>query len=486
MGKKTTALQWAAIAVSVFLLFFTAWITPFEGLSNAGMQVLGILVGAVVLWLTNGAGWTNFLILMAMMTVPGVGVKPVIAGSFGNDTVVFLLLCFMLSATLTATGLARRISFWFVTNKLGRKSPWWTIFMYFAALFLLSLLLSSTSTFMIFMPIMVEILEQVGYKKEDKPAVGAMMILGTVVIGQIANSCTPISHAMSITGMTTYTTYTQGTIDFFTFCAALMPAAIVCSIVWCLYARFIWKPEVSKFEALDFDTLKATMGPLTKQEKIAAAFYVLVIILWVLPGLAKYVAPGIYQSVSVIHQCYPPIVVLIVLNLITIDGKPVLAFSDAFKSVNWSSFIFMATIMELGSLISNADIGVRPWLGTVFTPMFSGMSPIVFMVVICVFGILLTNFVSNAVGLAVCYAIALPLCLSIFEGRVHPMAMGLLITAVSQYAWAAPSSTPNAAVAAGSGWIDTNTMLRHGLVIAAIMAVFFCLVGIPFANLLSY
>ena len=64
MGKKTTALQWAAIAVSVFLLFFTAWITPFEGLSNAGMQVLGILVGAVVLWLTNGAGWTNFLILM--------------------------------------------------------------------------------------------------------------------------------------------------------------------------------------------------------------------------------------------------------------------------------------------------------------------------------------------------------------------------------------------------------------------------------------
>ena len=482
MGKKTTALQWAAIAVSVFLLFFTAWITPFEGLSNAGMQVLGILVGAVVLWLTNGAGWTNFLILMAMMTVPGVGVKPVIAGSFGNDTVVFLLLCFMLSATLTATGLARRISFWFVTNKLGRKSPWWTIFMYFAALFLLSLLLSSTSTFMIFMPIMVEILEQVGYKKEDKPAVGAMMILGTVVIGQIANSCTPISHAMSITGMTTYTTYTQGTIDFFTFCAALMPAAIVCSIVWCLYARFIWKPEVSKFEALDFDALKATMGPLTKQEKIAAAFYVLVIILWVLPGLAKYVAPGIYQSVSVIHQCYPPIVV----NLITIDGKPVLAFSDAFKSVNWSSFIFMATIMELGSLISNADIGVRPWLGTVFTPMFSGMSPIVFMVVICVFGILLTNFVSNAVGLAVCYAIALPLCLSIFEGQVHPMAMGLLITAVSQYAWAAPSSTPNAAVAAGSGWIDTNTMLRHGLVIAAIMAVFFCLVGIPFANLLSY
>lgn len=114
------------------------------------------------------------------------------------------------------------------------------------------------------------------------------------------------------------------------------------------------------------------------------------------------------------------------------------------------------------------------------------MNPLVFMVIICVFGIFLTNFVSNAVGLAVCYAIALPLCLSVFEGQVNPMAMGLLITAAAQYAWAAPSSTPNAAVAASSGWIDTNTMLSHGLIVAAMMAIIFCLVGIPFANFLAY
>ena len=56
MEKKRSALQWAAIAASVFLMFFTSLITPFEGLSNAGMQVLGILAGAVILWLTNGAG----------------------------------------------------------------------------------------------------------------------------------------------------------------------------------------------------------------------------------------------------------------------------------------------------------------------------------------------------------------------------------------------------------------------------------------------
>lgn len=88
---------------------------------------------------------------------------------------------------------------------------------------------------------MTEILTELGYEKNKKVGVGAMMVLGTVIVGQIANSCTPISHAMSITGMTTYTSYTGGTIDFFTFCAVLTPLAIVCLVLWFIIAKYIWE-----------------------------------------------------------------------------------------------------------------------------------------------------------------------------------------------------------------------------------------------------
>ena len=152
-----------------------------------------------------------------------------------------------------------------------------------------------------------------------------MMVLGTVIVGQIANSCTPISHAMSITGMTTYTSYTGGTIDFFTFCAVLTPLAIVCLVLWFIIAQYIWKPDISSFREINFDKLAASCGKMGKREKIAGVMYIIVLILWVVPGLARYVAP-VGTIRSLINQNYPPLVALFILNLVCIEGKPVLPF----------------------------------------------------------------------------------------------------------------------------------------------------------------
>ena len=484
MGKGISGKQYVIIVISVLLMFLTAVIPPFPGLSQAGFQVLGILIAGLILWLFVGTGWPSFLVLMALMTVPGLGSKTVIQSSFGDDTAVFLMFCFMLAASLTKTGLARRISIWFITNKLSRRSPWWTMMMYFIAEFVLSLVLSSTSTFMIFLPIMTEILTELGYEKNKKVGVGAMMVLGTVIVGQIANSCTPISHAMSITGMTTYTSYTGGTIDFFTFCAVLTPLAIVCLVLWFIIAKYIWKPDISSFREINFDKLAASCGKMGKREKIAGVMYIIVLILWVVPGLARYVAPGWYDTLSLINQNYPPLVALFILNLVCIEGKPVLPFQEAFKSINWNTFVFIATIMCLGSCLSNADVGLRDWLAEVCTPIAASVSPTAFMIFILAFGILLTNFISNAVGLAIVFAIAMPLCTSVYAEEINPMAIAILMTAAVQYAWATPPGTPNAVVAADSGWIDTNTMFKWGMLVALIFAIAFIGLGIPLAEAL--
>ena len=50
--------------------------TAVSGLSQAGFQVLGILIAGLILWLFVGTGWPSFLVLMALMTVPGLGSKP--------------------------------------------------------------------------------------------------------------------------------------------------------------------------------------------------------------------------------------------------------------------------------------------------------------------------------------------------------------------------------------------------------------------------
>ena len=484
--KKYTAKQWIVIVISLLLCFGSAFISPLWGLSPAGFRVLCIFIGTVLFWLFVATDWTSLLVLMALMMVPELGVKTIAATSFGNDTAVFLLICFMLAACLTKTGLAKRISIWFITNKLGRKSPWWTIVMYFCAEFVMSLVLSNTTSFLIFLPIMVEILEGVGYRKEDKPQIGAAMILGSVLTGSLANSCTPISHAISITGMSLYTTYTGESIDFLTFCAVLMPVAIVGMVIWLLFMKYIWKPDVSKFVDIDYDAMKASCGQITKREKAAAIIYVLVLVFWIIPGIVRYVSPDLYKVFSLINQNYPPLIAIFLMNLIWVDGAPILSFKESYGSANWNTYLFIATVMCLGTCISNASVGLNTWLAGVFTPIAETLSPSVFIIVMCILGMILTNFISNGVGVSVIYAIAMPLTLTVYAGQIIPMNIAILVTAAVQYAWATPGSTPNAVVASNSGWIEMGTMVKRGFFVLAFIGIAFLLIGIPLGNLLCH
>lgn len=472
-GKKYGVLQWILIIAAVIALFGTRIIPPPSGLSQSGLQIMGIMTGALILWVGLGVDWPSLLVLLALMTIPELGSNAVLAGSFGNPGVVFLIFCMMLAACLTKTGLAKRLAICFLTNKLSRKRPWWTIAMFYLAVFVLGSFVSAGAGIVITLPIAVEILERIGCKKKD--GLSTMLVLGTVVVGMLANCSTPIAHAMSIQGIYLYHTYTGGELDFFSFCATLLPVALVCLIVFYLICRFLWRPDVSHMTELDFDNLKQSIGPMSKREKISAVVYMTVVILWILPGLFKYIAPGIYPYVSWINQNYPPIVAVITLNFIYADGKKVLSYKDAFGNVAWGAVVFMAAINMLGNATANPEIGLPDWLAGTLTPVFSGISPTVFMIIIVLFIAIVTNFASNAVAIAIGYAIALPLVLTIYDGAINPALMGLFVTCAGQFSYATPPATPSAAIASESGWMKSSSMCKWGMICAVVFA--FILIG---------
>ena len=143
--EKTPLHKWIMLAAAVLLVALTKLLLPPAGLGEAGFQILGILAAAIILFLSWGTGWTSMAIVFAMLTLPGVSSAQVTQATFGNNTVVFLLFCFMLAACLTESGAARRIAIWFLTNRLARKSPWWTVAMYFASVYVLDFFLSAFS-----------------------------------------------------------------------------------------------------------------------------------------------------------------------------------------------------------------------------------------------------------------------------------------------------------------------------------------------------
>ena len=52
MTKNNTK-RYLIIAIAAFFMFFFKYLPAFVGLSTSGMQVLGIFIGVLILWLTT-------------------------------------------------------------------------------------------------------------------------------------------------------------------------------------------------------------------------------------------------------------------------------------------------------------------------------------------------------------------------------------------------------------------------------------------------
>ena len=463
---KVSAGKWAALAAGLLCMFLTGIIAPPAGLSQAGFQVLGILVGAIILFLTWGTGFPSMMIVFALMTVDGLTAAKVTQASFGNNTAVFLVFCMMLAACLTKSGAARRIAIWFLTNKMSRRSPWWTVAMFLIANFILNYVLSSAATVFVMLPIAIEILESVGLKKEDHDPISVVLMLGFLVTALTANAGNPISHATTLQGFNAYNAYVGETMDFFTYCAVGTPVALVSSLVFFGIVKFIWRPDVSALKNIDYDALAATVGPRTKKEKISIFFYIICVVLWMMPGMSKYIWPAAAPFFGKIIDCLPPLAALFLMNFIKADGEPVLAWKDAVASVNWPSYMFIAAIMGLGSFMGNADIGIPAWMSSVLSPVFSKISPFVFICAMVLIADLLTNFTSNVVTINVVMAIGMPLALGVYADSVNPLLVCILITLAANNGWTTAPANPSAAVIYGYGWVDDRSMLKYGLLTA--------------------
>ena len=54
--KNVSAGKWVALVIALLFMFATKYIPAPADLSQAGFQVLGILIGAIILFLTWGTG----------------------------------------------------------------------------------------------------------------------------------------------------------------------------------------------------------------------------------------------------------------------------------------------------------------------------------------------------------------------------------------------------------------------------------------------
>lgn len=464
--------EWICLLVAVAVILLFGLITPFHGLSDSAMLVLGIFIGSVFLWMTVGISWPSLFCLLTLAFVPEFTMNGIVASSVGNPAITFLIFTFCCSYALNQTQFTRRCAVWFLTTRLAKRGPWWFLCLYFTSILLLGSCMSTTVIVVIYLTVNEEVFRVLNLKKGDKFA--AMMTMGLVITASISGAMTPIAHVFPLMALNIYQNLTDSAISYAVYMAGGIPAAIVTTVAMLLIFRFVLRPDTAAIRSIETDSLRNTITPADRREKITAAVFFLVVALWVLPDLVKGFLPGIAEKISSFGTVMPPLLGTILLCVLQVEGEPLLKLKDGMKSVPWPSLLMAASALALGSAMTDQAIGLSEFIKTLIGPLvqsLEGMHLAAVLISVCA---IMTNVGSNMVTVTILSTVALPIAVSMGDA-IHPGALAVVIGMMSAYAWATPPAMTTVVLGTGSGWTTNAQMARYGflVLVPGILAVSF-------------
>lgn len=465
-GKKMFAF-WLGCICMFFTTLFPSLDIAFAGLSGDAITMIGIFIGAIVMWLFVDVGWPSLLVLFSLTQLTNVTISTVMANSLGNNTIAFLIFSCALTYALSTTGLLRRIALWFVNTPIAKKSQWAFAAMYFISILVIGSFISPTVLFVLFFALVKEIYDINEFQKGN--AYAKMLMIGTAIMTSISCAMTPIAHTFPLMAIGFYESATGEIINWIDYMLIGIPAGLCAAVatfgaLWLGFRKQVAHVQVAASE----NTAK-----ITRKEIVALIVFLVVVAMWMVSGLFPDWLPILKTWTTTV----PPMLGVIVLCLFGI-----LKFNDAMKNgVPWTAIILCASTLAVGKWLTSADLGITAAIGEGLGAIIGQPSMLGLIFAIVCFTIVMTNLMSNIVTTTVSYNLLTPIVIA--TGVISPVLSTILIGICASMAYATPPAIAHVALAAGSEYCDSKDMLLYGGIATIISIVFVVGFGFIFGGI---
>jgi solute carrier family 13 (sodium-dependent dicarboxylate transporter), member 2/3/5 len=467
-------------ALGIVALIIFCLLPPVEPLTVLGMRAIGVFLFTVIWWICVGIGYPSILCIVLLIIFGVVSPEESFALSLGHWIVIFLIGCFGLSEGLNVTGFSRRFALWFLTRRFVAGRPKLLLAMFLLSCTIMGCIMSQTVTVVIFITIAESMLQALGYKKGDSFAAAIMM--GIAWAATVSYTITPFAHAGNVMMIDWLQRDFSYTISFLHWMVVGIPMGLLAYIIMMCFFWFVVRPDFSKFNSMSneyLDNELPKLGSLKREEKITIGVFLGVVVCWVLPGLISNVLPEVDFFLKRIGLATPAIVGSCLLCIISVKKKPVLSYGQWMKSIEWSSLMLVAAVMLLGNIIAKPETGIVKFLTEYLGPLIIDMPTQIFVFFLLLLAVLQTNLISNLVSQALVYNIAMPVADS---SSLNLVAIGVTLSAASNYAFALPSATIATALVIGSGWVSVKYLFRYGVILIIPMVLLLTFIFYPFAS----
>lgn len=338
------------------------WFMPvMTGLTQTGQHALAVVIFTVLLWVSGATPPSvSSLLMMGLVLCFMPEVKPsIFLGFWMQDTIWFILVCFVYSAVLETSGLGKRLTLYVFSI----KSLIWIDIALLGLNILFSVLGMNASfpKLTLLFPLVTSVALMSGMAKDD-PYVKHLALMINILAnttGTLVYSGFTMNPAMGALGgfSLNYTTWFQW---FF------VPTLVFTVISFVIIYFLFLPPKGKSFDPEVARAQRKEQGPLTVKEKKAIAWLGFAVALW---------ATGGYTGLPTGFAA------LLVAAMMMLPGIGLLTFQDYVQKTNWNAVFMLMGVLAIGTL---GTTGFATWLWGHILPAKMNFHPMISLTIISV------------------------------------------------------------------------------------------------------
>lgn len=484
-SHKFRTMYYVHTAIMLLIMACACWVPPFGHITRLGAQTIMIFLAVAYGWCFISLGWPSVL---GVIVFGLLGYKPmngVLSSAFGNPTMIQVFLLLTIVAFITVSGLADYIARWMLSRKIGRKSPYIFVFLILLSAYVLALICNGSPAQLVVYSIVIGILLEAGYTKEDR--LPTILLLG-VAVAAILGAAVPPYTVVGI-GMTKgYTLVTGHEINLLSYFCVNNILFLPFLIVLVLLMKYVFRCELVKLKAKIHKVAEDNAAlKMTQEQKIGLITLFLFLLCIFLPGILPklpFHVPGteLIRKLGVNSLCMLLLILGMIVQVAAKGGvKCAIDVHKCLAKVPWDLLVMQGFCCELALLVTNDSTGIFNSIVALLQPLAQGLGKFAFLMLISAFILALTQISHNVILANVMPPIILPMGMAcgiephiMLSCMLLPVAMGIVL----------PSGSACAAIYYGiSDWVDTKRGFIASAVVFVIGVMYNCLSALVFSAL---
>ena len=464
MNPTQSGLRHYAKTIAPFALAAGIWFTPIpEGLTREAWQLFAIFAAAIFAVIINAFPLLTSALLAGSLSVLTQTLDPVkVFGGFANASVLLVVVAFLVAQAVVKCGLGRRISL-YVVSMFGKSTLGLAYSIFLADALIAPGFPSNTARGGVLYPIILALSQSSGSipGDEDKRRLGGYLMFCGMASLSVSSALWLTATSANPIGVSLAAEHGLAVNFGSWLLIASVPALLTIGLLPLLLFK-LFPPGITATPDAPRAARESlrTMGSLSRDEKITAVVFGLMVIAWIFAGPL-----GLNLTAVAIA------------GLGTLLATEVLTLDDIYlQGGTLATFLWLAVLFALSGQLN--ELGFMSYVGERLASMLGGLSwPIAYVVLLLLYVAMHYMFVSQSAQVLALLGVFLDV--GIQTGvPVHLMGFALLF-ASSYFSTLTPQGGSQNVIFVASDYLTQRELYRLGLLTTIFCTLVFLLIGTP-------